>query len=249
MRKPTLLALVALLSGCGEAPPPAEEPAQQLAAAPMEGGPITLTAIQEEGRVIYQTICWTCHGTSGRGDGPAAQAGSIPPPPTFHTQDYATATGDELTRRFRVGMDEADPDHPHMQYVASLLRPERFGAALAYVPALAYPPELPGSALAGQEIYAFRCAACHGEDGRGHGSASEALTAAAPADFTQDSLLAARDWDAVHRRIREGGQQVHGSSMPPWGMVLTDAQMWDLVAYLATFQPGLLSTPPWEPGS
>lgn len=246
MRKLSLLVLIAAVSGCGDAPPPPEHPAQETVAAAPQAPHIVLTPVLEDGQMVYQSVCWTCHGTAGRGDGPATAAGTVDPPPSFHTQDFATATGEDLQRRFRVGMDDADQTHPHMQYVASFLKPESFQSALTYIPALVYPPELPGSALAGQEIYGFRCAACHGEDGRGQGPAAAALTVAKPADFTRDTLLAARDWDGAFGRIREGGQMVHGSSMPPWGIVLKDAEMWDLVAYLATFQDSLLSTPPWK---
>jgi mono/diheme cytochrome c family protein len=68
-----------------------------------------------------------------------------------------------------------------------------------------------------------------------------------PADFTTDTLIAARNWEAVFRRIREGGRAVHGSSMPPWGIVLSEEETWDVVAFLATFQPGVLSRPAWAP--
>jgi mono/diheme cytochrome c family protein len=206
---------------------------------------IVLTPTQQEGRTIYQTVCWTCHGTSGRGDGPAVQAGTMSAPPSFHTEEYATASVTDLERRFGMDIDAADPNHPHMQYVASLLQPEKFHAALAFIPALAYPAELPGSALAGETIFNYRCAACHGRDGRGDGPAADALVAAKPADFTQDTLLARRDWAAVSTRIHEGGQKVHGSSMPPWGIVLSEDEIQDLIAYLGTFQPAILSSPPW----
>lgn len=249
MRKLSLLALAALLPACGEAPPPEEpsdQPVTQTAAATTATPHIQLPAMLQEGQTVYQTVCWTCHGTAGRGDGPATAAGAVDPPPSFHLEEYASASGQELEERFQTALDTVDPAHPHMQYVASFIRPDRFGSALAYVPALAYPPELPGSALAGQELYAFRCAGCHGETGQGDGPGAEALSVAPPADFTQDTLLMAQDWDAVFARVRDGGQVVHGSSMPPWGIVLTDGEIWDLVAYLGTFQEGLLSTPPWQ---
>lgn len=244
MRKVTALSLTLFAVACGgPEPQPADTGAQSLAAA--EDAPIALTPLQEEGRQIYQTICWTCHGPAGRGDGPAVKAGAVAAPPSFHAKDYAEAPVDRLERRFRVGMEGADPNHPHMQYVASVIRPERFRAALSYIPALSYPPEIPGSTIAGQKLYNFRCAGCHGEDGRGNGPAAESLQPMKPADFTRDTLIAAKDWDAVYNRIREGGQKVHGSSMPAWGIVLSDAEIWDLVAYLATLQPGLLSPPRW----
>jgi mono/diheme cytochrome c family protein len=134
-----------------------------------------------------------------------------------------------------------------MQYVSSLLRPERFTEALSFIPALSYPPEILGSALAGERLYDYRCSGCHGVSGRGDGTASGSLIQMPPADFTTDTLIAARNWEAVFRRIREGGRAVHGSSMPPWGIVLSEEETWDVVAFLATFQPGVLSRPAWAP--
>jgi len=244
MRKLALIAVVALLAACQ----PAESPANDASAAagPTERVPFALNEMQQQGRIIFETVCWTCHGPAGRGDGPAVKAGSMVPPPTFHTEDYATSSPERLQRRFRVGPGETDPNHPHMQYVSSLLKPERFAEALSFIPVLAYPPEIPGSALAGEALYNYRCTGCHGASGRGDGSASASLVQLPPADFTTDTLIAARDWDGMYNRIREGGRRVHGSAMPPWGIVLPDAEIWDLVAYLATFQEGVLSEPPWN---
>jgi len=244
MRKLVLSVAVVAAAGCSVPPDAPTETAR--ASAPMVGHvPVVLTAQQEEGRVIFETMCWTCHGPAGRGDGPAVQAGAITPPPTFHSPSYTEASADELARRFRLGMDGADPNHPHMQFVASLLKPERFNEALSFIPALSYPPEIAGSAFAGKKIFDFRCAGCHGSEGLGDGPAAGALITVRPANFQQDTLLAARNWDAVYNRIKQGGQSVHGSSMPPWGIVLSDNDIWDLVAYLSTFQPGLVSDPPW----
>jgi hypothetical protein len=32
--------------------------------------------------------------------------------------------------------------------------------------------------------------------------------------------------------------------MPAWGVMLNDGDVWDLVSYISTFQPGVLSPPP-----
>ena len=206
---------------------------------------VALTDAQKAGGITFQTVCWSCHGTDGRGDGPAVKAGVVNPPPNFLTDDYANATQATLERRFQASLQGNDPSHPHMQYVASLLKPEKFNEALAYIPALSWPPEIPGSALNGQRIFQFRCAACHGPTGQGNGPAAASLVTMAPANFTTDTLVARKNWDGVYKRIKEGGQSIHGSAMPTWGVILDDSDIWDLVAYLATFQPGLVSKPRW----
>jgi len=205
--------------------------------------PFQLTEAQRSGRVIFEAVCWTCHGTSGRGDGPGVQAGSVPAPPNFHEEPIRSMGVDELEGLFTPAMQGEDPSHPHMRTVAQILRPETFRSALSYVPALVWPPEIPGSAVVGRDRYTTHCMACHGEDGQGHGTAAEVLLVP-PAQFPSDTLIAARDWNALNRRIREGGE-VHGSSMPEWGVVLSDEEIWDLVAYIASFQGAdVLSEPP-----
>lgn len=226
-----------------------EEP-EVTRAAPVEAGmpdeapmPFQLTQEQRGGKVVYETMCWSCHGSSGRGDGPAVRAGSVASPPDLTTNGLTRAAARRLQADFRAQVSEMDQEHPHMENVLDFLDVEAFSEALAYLPALGYPPELPGSALAGRETYVLRCQGCHGVAGRGDGPGAETLEVK-PADFTRDTLLAAGDFEAAFQKIRQGGGGVHGSSMPAWGVMLSDGDVWDLVAYIATFQPGVLSSPP-----
>jgi mono/diheme cytochrome c family protein len=255
MRKLVLVTLSAALAGSAtlvacSGPEPQAGTTQSTTAAAQPAEPavhqaVTLTPEQQEGQVVFESVCWTCHGTAGHGNGPARTEEITPP--SFQTQEYATASPAILQARFRASLEGADPNHPHMQYVIKLVKPEAFEAALAYIPALAYPPEIPGSAVAGQRLFQFRCAGCHGASGRGDGpGAANLVDAVKPADFTTDTLVASRDWNAVHDKIAAGGQHIHGSVMPAWDVVLPDADIWDLVAYLATFQPGLVAKPSWE---
>jgi mono/diheme cytochrome c family protein len=245
MRRLTIAATcTALLACAGPSDAPDNDRAFTFAAGGPEA-PFPLTPMQQEGRIIFETMCWTCHGSAGRGDGPAVRAGSIPAPPSFHASGYAESTSEDLLQRFNLGLTGADPAHPHMQYVSRILRPERFVEALAFIPALSYPREIPGSALAGERLYDSRCAGCHGIEGRGDGLAAAALLLTPPADFSRDSLIAARDWEGVFRKIREGGRDVHGSSMPASALELSVEETWDVVAFLGTFQPGAFAPPAW----
>lgn len=242
-RVPVLALMAFLVAGCGEAPATRSGVAAggEAAATGDLGFPFELTEEQERGRLVYETVCWTCHGPSGRGDGPAVRSGSVAAPPSFLTGPYPGLTGRQLESRFS-STGKADTGHPHMQYVRSLFEPETFTAALAYVPALAWPVEYEASALAGRKIYRDKCVGCHGADGRGSGDASGVLSVQ-PADFTTDTLVAAGDEEGLFRRIKEGGAEVHGSSMPPWGILFSDDEIRDLVAYVASFQEGIFDRP------
>jgi mono/diheme cytochrome c family protein len=247
-RVPVVALLVLALVACGGGEPP-EAPvsdpgtapqAAVLAEAPL---PFPLGPEQAEGKVVYETMCWSCHGSAGRGDGPAVQAGTVAPPRNLIAGDLSGAAVRRMESDFRAEAGSLDSDHPHMQNVLSFIDVEAFASALAYLPALGYPPELPGSAIAGHRNYILRCQGCHGVMGQGNGPGAEVLEVP-PADFTRDPLLAARDFEAAFQKVRMGGGGVHGSSMPAWGVMFSDGDVWDLVAYIATFQPGVLSAPP-----
>ncbi len=88
----------------------------------------------------------------------------------------------------------------------------------------------------GAKIFQYRCAVCHGMDGRGHGPDSVVLTHPVP-DVT---LISKRSggkfpYERVHEIIegREGGLPPHGDrEMPNWGPIFHEVdsdQDWGLV--------------------
>lgn len=78
----------------------------------------------------------------------------------------------------------------------------------------------------GRATYAQRCVPCHGERGRGDGPIGAALDPR-PADLV---LHAPQHTDGeLYYFVSRG---VPGTAMPVWRDVLTDAERWELVAYL-----------------
>ena len=84
----------------------------------------------------------------------------------------------------------------------------------------------------GRELFLATCALCHGERGDGHGRRSAGL-AKAPADFTDPAWRRRATPRRVFFAIREG---LHGTPMPAWTS-LTEAETWDLVAYVLSLGP------------
>lgn len=80
----------------------------------------------------------------------------------------------------------------------------------------------------GQESYRLYCQSCHGEKGRGDGPAATALTPP-PADLAQ--LVQTIGDDYLFWRISEGKE---GTAMIGWKGVLSDAQIWEIIAFLHT---------------
>jgi mono/diheme cytochrome c family protein len=113
-------------------------------------------------------------------------------------------------------------------------------------PASAPPPEAPapapaaptgdlrGDAEEGQILYGQFCAVCHGVGGKGDGPTAAALDPR-PADHTDAAYMGALSDAQLYEVIEKGGAAVGKSPlMTPWGGVLTDEQIRDLVAFVRT---------------
>jgi len=102
----------------------------------------------------------------------------------------------------------------------------------------------------GQELYTQNCAACHGENGAGDGVfaddlkqageasmqtmvGSEDMMMQAPIDFTNPTRILGASPALLQGKILRGGM---GTGMPMWGSIFTEEQIWDLIAYIYSFQ-------------
>jgi mono/diheme cytochrome c family protein len=89
-----------------------------------------------------------------------------------------------------------------------------------------------GDAAKGKAKYQEMCAACHGASGKGDGPAAAGLPVK-PRNHTDAAYMGKLKDQQIFDTIKKGGQAVGKSPiMPPWGNQLSDAQIWDLVAYI-----------------
>lgn len=86
------------------------------------------------------------------------------------------------------------------------------------------------AAAAGAEVYKINCLACHGEQGHGDGPAGAALI---PAPKNLAQLQATAGDDYLFWRINTGKS---GTSMIGWKGVLSDEQIWQLIAFIRTLK-------------
>ena len=83
----------------------------------------------------------------------------------------------------------------------------------------------------GQMLFVKNCAKCHGESGNGYGPVSHGFTT----------------WPRQLWAWNNSGPETDGylfwfitngrSDMPPWGIILSENERWDLVSYIKTLKP------------
>lgn len=85
-----------------------------------------------------------------------------------------------------------------------------------------------------EENYRLYCVQCHGTAGTGQGiNQTAGGLAVSPRDHTSATEMSKLTDDETRLAITKGGDAVQKSElMPPWGNVLTAAEIDDLVAYL-----------------
>jgi mono/diheme cytochrome c family protein len=114
--------------------------------------------------------------------------------------------------------------------------PVPFEYRSAHVPSAAWTD--PRMIARGREIYASRCAVCHGEDGRGDGPAAAALPLKPP-DLRDPGMVGEMAGNYWFWRISEGGLvepfRSQGSIMPAWKDELSVEDRWAVIAYQHTF--------------
>ena len=82
----------------------------------------------------------------------------------------------------------------------------------------------------GAQVFKTNCETCHGPQGHGDGPIGEALD---PKPMNLAELQTVASDDYIFWRISEGRP---GTSMPPWKNILTEEQIWQIVAFLRTLK-------------
>jgi mono/diheme cytochrome c family protein len=187
----------------------------------------------EKGRQLYVSLCETCHGDYGRGDGPLARNLTVRPADLTDSATLGSRTDAELVKRLRYGTDNK---HTPM-VISQVLNEDALSDLVDYLRTLSIPGKKV-SVRAGRDIYNAICWTCHGTDGKGNGPAAAGIEGTKPRDFTaSDYKITGREVE-VHEIISQGAaKSFHGSEyMLEWGNKLTPRQIDDVVEYLKTFQ-------------
>jgi mono/diheme cytochrome c family protein len=86
----------------------------------------------------------------------------------------------------------------------------------------------------GKQLYAANCASCHGVEAMGDGPTADSLNPKPKPLALEMNVL---EDDYLYWRIAEGGAFAPFSSvMPAWKSTLTEDEIWQVVAFLRTFE-------------
>jgi len=172
-----------------------------------------------QGRLLFERTCASCHGFTGRGDGPEAH--KLKPPPQkigdeSAMRDVSPAT---MYRVLSVGIAGT----PMIGYAASLTPDDRWNI-VAYVMTLRSTPQ---GVAEGEGLYTQRCVQCHGALGTGDGPFARTLSRM-PREVASLSWQATRSDQQLALVVHDG---VPGTAMPATSE-LSPNQVAAVVAYL-----------------
>ena len=96
-------------------------------------------------------------------------------------------------------------------------------------------PTNPPSLTRGAVVFRERCAACHGESGRGDGPKAKTLEGPPPANLADPAQMSGMPLVEIYRRISIG---TPGTAMPEFAGDLSAEDRWAVTAYVAALQYG-----------
>jgi mono/diheme cytochrome c family protein len=193
--------------------------------------PVTPPLIIESmtGKDSFEFYCASCHGETGKGDGPTAKAIRTRPAdltvlarrsggafPKNRVLEIVTGTGRQIEAHGSSDMPVWGPIFRGLDPSEVRVR-QRIDNIVAYIETVQEPSTGPNDL--GTRLFKTHCATCHGETGRGDGPLAEQLRRTPP-DLTQ---FTARNGgvfpsERVYRIIDGRGVPSHGDrDMPVWG--------------------------------
>jgi mono/diheme cytochrome c family protein len=125
-----------------------------------------------------------------------------------------------------------------MPHWADTLTPDQTWDVVAYLRMMHRRPAYSGESGKGAKRFQESCAYCHGDDGKGTTPISKAFTSPPP-DFTDQAYLDSLTKLDVYIAILGGGDALgHSEFMPSWAEVLSEDDIWDLVAFIKSLGNG-----------
>lgn len=218
-----LLAAAGVLAGCSfnlaqdVTPPPGFTPAATIAPAATASEFPLLPPDPQNGKVIYQQECASCHGADGKGAGTASST-------TSHSviKESEAAFTTSLVNWYDAITNHAT--NSTMPDFAGVVDERDRWDISAYLYLINLPD---GSVTKGRDLYETFCTTCHGEMGKGDGENAAGLSIQPP-DFTFERILSPRSDQELTNIVLNGSSGV----MPGFSAMLVDEDARAVVSYI-----------------
>lgn len=189
------------------------------------------TGDPQEGRRIFNSYCFLCHGANGIGAGILAEKLDIIDQVADLTQDrYSSMEQAELAGLI-AGYDRQESAMPKW---GEVLDDDALANVASYVKALG--PQT--SYEIGKTLYFRHCAACHGSDGGGGGALAKQLDIAEMPDLSSEEYRS-KPAEEVSQAI--AGHDSLGGHVQNFGEGFTERALTDLSAYIVKYSPSSLA--------
>jgi len=179
-----------------------------------------------EGRLLYVRHCASCHGPSGRGDGPDAGL-FVTPPRDLRSGFLAKYSIDDLVKRVRTGAPLAlAVDTPALR--ARTADVEAIAAHLERLPGIDW-----RLVERGEELFVDRCEICHGQNGQPGPHPPAGVRS--PRDLSDPAFQKDLRDEQVATAVREGHRH-----MPALTPRVPQRDLPALTAFVRLLSPGLV---------
>lgn len=180
-----------------------------------------------EGRKLFTTYCYLCHGMSGKGDGPLAANMKVAPIDLTKPK-----LGQKTEAEIQCLIDGSCKSHASsdMSKWSRYIPEPKMKALVSYVRYLSTSKNpLIGNPDAGEHVYEQYCSPCHGKKGKGDGIMGGILSVK-PADHTNSEKMDNRSNTELIEIITNGRGK--DSLMPGWKGILSEKEIDDVVSYM-----------------
>ena len=199
----------------------------------LQGPSLAESPSSYEGRLLFMSYCFLCHGPDGRGRGPLAMAMEVEPADLTVT---VRSRSDVVLKRIISGegrqlVSGRDRHNlisdamPEWKDVLSDREIDSLVAYLRFLSASKYP--LMGNPEKGRNLYSRYCRACHGDEGEGDGVMTS-LVDMKPRDHTNSLSMNEISNLEMIRSIKNG----KGNYMPAWKGIISNDEVEALVSYI-----------------
>lgn len=187
-----------------------------------------------EGWKLYNSYCYLCHGTNGKGGGPLAKSLKLNPADLTSDERLGKKSDRDLLLLIQGNSPHGKlKDMPQWGRVLPEPQIQSLVSYLRFLHRSRHP--LVGNPEQGRELYGLYCVACHGADGKGHGVMTNVLPIK-PIDHTDSVKMDAMDNRRLSNIILYGDAKE--DYMPAWEGFLSKQDVDSLVSYLRMLSHG-----------